>query len=743
MSNPDENPVSGSNEMSMDDNATSNMDNQTSNSRRGKRSTAKCLKTLRKIAAGKTLSIKFNDKGQPEGDDAREFTSWCAFKTRDLIPLSYVRWNQVPKELKEDLFKSIAGTWNLSPDCPHKQKILTNCNNIWRGWKGRLNRKYKQNPQADAPAPWDIFNIAKEEWEAFDKYLESPTFAELSKKGRENAAKKDMPHTLGSGGYLTVHKRWKEGEVVHGATSTISQEVDSRTFRWSRARASKNPQTCELHCKDAKVAAVIDTANEKLKSGFQPNRQNDLLTSSIGTPEHSGSLRGYPVYSGVKQVFGNGTRKASHRYSNEEIERMLDEKVKAAREEMEQSFSRMLSQSQSQVVYDPILNQATLFHSQGSNNQPHPIPDYSLQEPKECLLLLPSEGSATLVFVARAIVFPRTSSDETVHGEPLGEKDVRVQVLEVFDQFKNAPVPYPPPNADDLLGLFQGSYLRWPMELIDLDISKLVQLRENWKRFPAHLQSPPKKKKKQVELEEEEEEEEFQVEEYFDEGNFQMRAPLADEGTLENLGPNAKRIHDYIRMMDPEMTYFDIAGNFEFAVLKSFHLDFTDIGHVFNRREPFIQVLKVWTMSHYVVIIARLSARMLWIVDSLDSGSYQSPILGVFNQALSRLAKVPRFQIDMIPPNFIDCGYYAMTSLRKILSHYAMTGEIVSAVQPEGKPYDEKDLNETLDEFFSKGGRSGSDARLDGVRGRSTTGAGRARAPSNAVEPMESRLSPS
>ncbi|KAJ3690053.1 hypothetical protein LUZ61_019217 [Rhynchospora tenuis] len=554
MSNPDENPVSGSNE-NPDDNATSNMDNQTSNSRRGKRSTTKCLKTLRKIAAGKTLSIKFHDKGQPEGDDAREFTSWCAFKTRDLIPLSYVRWNQVPKELKEDLFKSIAETWNLSPECPHKQKILTNCNNIWRGWKGRLNRKYKQNPQADAPEPWDIFNIAKEEWEAFDKYLESPTFAELSKKGRENATKKDMPHTLGSGGYLTVHKRWKEGEVVHGATSTISQEVDSRTYRWSRARASKNPQTGELHCKDAKVAAVIDTVIGKLKTGFQPNRQNDLLTSSIGTPEHSGRLRGYPVYSGVKQVFGKGTRKASHRYSNEEIERMLDEKVKAAREEMEQSFSRMLSQSQSQVVYDPILNQATLFHSQGSNNQPHPIPDYSLQGPKECLLLLPSEGSSTLVFVARAIVFPRTSSDETVHGEPLGEKDVRVQVLEVFDQFKNAPVPYPPPNADDLLGLFQGGV-----------------------------------------------------------GNIVL-TPIS------------------------KISSFGIRKDARHRI------------------------------------------------------------------ALSRLAKVPKFQIDMIPcprqPNFTDCGYYAMTSLRKILSHYAMTGEIVSAVQPEGKPYDEKELNETLDEFFS------------------------------------------
>lgn len=92
----------------------------------------------------------------------------------------------------------------------------------------------------------------------------------------------------------------------------------------------------------------------------------------------------------------------------------------------------------------------------------------------EALLLLPDGFS--LVYVARAMVFARSPVPETVHGVPLGLDEVKVQVLEVFDHAKKVRVPFPPPNADDQLGILQSSFLRWPSNFVDYDMSKLVIL---------------------------------------------------------------------------------------------------------------------------------------------------------------------------------------------------------------------------------------------------------------------------
>jgi hypothetical protein len=48
------------------------------------------------------------------------------------------------------------------------------------------------------------------------------------------------------------------------------------------------------------------------EGSFQPDRYNDVLTTSIGTTEHSGRLRGFGG-AGVKIVYRKGSKgKASH-----------------------------------------------------------------------------------------------------------------------------------------------------------------------------------------------------------------------------------------------------------------------------------------------------------------------------------------------------------------------------------------------------------------------------------------------
>lgn len=53
---------------------------------------------------------------------------------------------------------------------------------------------------------------------------------------------------------------------------------------------------------------------------FTANRQHDLLSASIGMPDHPGRLRGKPLaYTGVKQVYGKGKRRSVVAEQNERI----------------------------------------------------------------------------------------------------------------------------------------------------------------------------------------------------------------------------------------------------------------------------------------------------------------------------------------------------------------------------------------------------------------------------------------
>ncbi|KAJ1690120.1 hypothetical protein LUZ63_014275 [Rhynchospora breviuscula] len=598
MSNPDENfpsNVDDDHEFNEDEDLMANQETQPV-SRRGKRSTAKCLKTAKKIAAQVPLEFTFNEKGQPSGENAIEFNRFLAQKTRDMVKISYKTWPSVPKELKLDLYNTIAKTWNIPDDIPIliKRKILTACCNRWRAWKTNLKK---------------------------------------SKIGKENAAKKDMPHTFGSGGYISAEKTWKKDDVVHGSTSTITIGVDDRSYRWCRARATEDPVTGELRVTNPKACEVLDKAVALAKSGeIQSIRQNDILTSALGTPEHSGRLRGYPIFSGVKQVFGKGTRK-SKQFSQEEIDKRVDEGIKRRLPEevskevskevarqveknlsrlfslgqtphkadpvmnqgILQSFSRLFAQGQTSHNLDPIMNQAMILLSQGSNNQPNPIPGPHIEGSTEALLLLPD--GFNLVYVARAMVFARCPIPDTVHGVPLGPEEVKVQVLEVFDHAKQVTVPFPPPNADDQLGILQGSFLRWPRNLVDFDMSKLEHLRTPITKRPPPLAKSPKKKKGKQQVQQNDDDDDFDADAFFAEGGqLKTREPLCTHERLQKLGPTAQELHNYIMALDPDMKYFDIPAKFDHIVLDSFMLNFEDIGHLFNRELPFVQVMKLWTM---------------------------------------------------------------------------------------------------------------------------------------------------
>ena len=58
-------------------------------------------------SAGVRKIIKYNQKGQPIGDDAKKYVSYLGVLGRTMVPLNYENWHKVPKELKEKLWSCV------------------------------------------------------------------------------------------------------------------------------------------------------------------------------------------------------------------------------------------------------------------------------------------------------------------------------------------------------------------------------------------------------------------------------------------------------------------------------------------------------------------------------------------------------------------------------------------------------------------------------------------------------------
>jgi hypothetical protein len=111
------------------------------------------------------------------------------------------------------------------------------------------------------------------------------------------------------------------------------------------------------------------------EGSFQPDRYNDVLTTSIGTTEHSGRLRGFGGAC-VKTVYGNGSKgKASHAECINKVE--FNELLGQQRAEMTTQFNdlfqRMLRQMPADSVHILPSMDEVILQTQGSSNTIHPL----------------------------------------------------------------------------------------------------------------------------------------------------------------------------------------------------------------------------------------------------------------------------------------------------------------------------------------------------------------------------------
>lgn len=71
---------------------------------------------------------------------------------------------------------------------------------------------------------------------------------------------------------------------------------------------------------------------------------NDILTVSIGTPEHGGRVRGFSGWTGIKDAFGKVSRRPTHAgcLNHADVTRMIREALEAQAQTFHQQMEEML-----------------------------------------------------------------------------------------------------------------------------------------------------------------------------------------------------------------------------------------------------------------------------------------------------------------------------------------------------------------------------------------------------------------
>ena len=117
----------------------------------------------------------------------------------------------------------------------------------------------------------------------------------MSATNKKNAAKKELHHRTGSGGYLKARPLWEKAE-----NDLLDKGVVPETLNWpDRSRTwffgvggSLDPETgkCvwtneQLRIPVTRLQEYIPAAQEGM---FVLDRENDELTKALGNPEHPG-----------------------------------------------------------------------------------------------------------------------------------------------------------------------------------------------------------------------------------------------------------------------------------------------------------------------------------------------------------------------------------------------------------------------------------------------------------------------
>ncbi|XP_026385291.1 uncharacterized protein LOC113280890 isoform X3 [Papaver somniferum] len=230
--------------------------------------------------------IEYNEHGQPIGQFSSELASFMGVLARQMVPIVHEKWKTVPSTLKEELWRCLEAKYVLEAS---SRKLLVNgIGDKWRSFKSTLTRKYvlpfKEEPDRLIHPPPMYRFIKQEHWDEFVKSRLNDAFQALHEAQSERRGKNIYPHRLGRTGYAGLVEKMIKSDGV------TPEEID-RCVLWKKARQNKNGEYDDDVTREQ--AEIIDELKKQVDNGSLVCDGNiDVLTMALGTPEHSGRVRG-------------------------------------------------------------------------------------------------------------------------------------------------------------------------------------------------------------------------------------------------------------------------------------------------------------------------------------------------------------------------------------------------------------------------------------------------------------------
>nr|XP_051228830.1 uncharacterized protein LOC127346586 [Lolium perenne] len=442
---------------------------------------------------GRLALTAFKANGEPvePKEFCRKFTSQSGVIVRDHVPISIQEWHKpknpesgatyVNDSMKKFLWETLLTKFSLPEDMTEGQKDKVK-EWTWKkmaiqfqSFKKNLWDKYKNEDPVFDDNTENLVKI-KDHWAAFKEYKKSSKFVSRSKKNTENAAKKKLPHHLGSGGYKSAIPKWTAFEnklMDHGITPQTWDWPERSKFWLFAHGAGLDPKTGLIVAKgkwkekiEAIVPKLVDAIEKVRKGEYIPDRENDELTLALGNPEHVGRVRARPGLT-MKEAWPDSadtyrSRSRKKKKDADIVTELLSRVEALERNQRAPDQPLFLQDPQADAAPSQRRSSVGSSHLDGCGGS-YPV-DY-VTEKTDCELHMLIRTAS--VKVAVGYVYP--SEDGAMHHHmPIPPGCVRVGVDEVVSGFEKVELDIPRGEDERTLGDVKHGFALWPKKYVVL-----------------------------------------------------------------------------------------------------------------------------------------------------------------------------------------------------------------------------------------------------------------------------------
>jgi hypothetical protein len=201
----------------------------------------------------------------------------------------------VPAAIKDKIWSNMNEKikFSIGAENVMKNAMFINMGRLFRKWKSKLNTMYVKK----GLMPKHMGKITEAQWKEFVQQKTDPKALAISNEYADMSKKNIYPHHMGSKGYVGKILEWKKKieEAISAGNPNPVEDIEERNVNWLLAR-SELTQDGKLVHKKKGVAAVqekiVQLTEKKRLALFKSDRENDVLSGSLGNAEHTGHIHG-------------------------------------------------------------------------------------------------------------------------------------------------------------------------------------------------------------------------------------------------------------------------------------------------------------------------------------------------------------------------------------------------------------------------------------------------------------------